>query len=181
VSVTRWPTGTLDPAPVVDGVLVGKASLPCPRYERRWSLCDVGRRCVRPDDSRGARTGCPFVWMRVSGRMSSGRLSPLWAPSGRLGRLLGAPRAHARSSSGRALIVGVAAARREPECRRGPEIRGRVSRQARAAGRRRGRVGDDGRNRGGPRTSGSWIVCRGDRRGGLTCGVVGVALGGVGW
>ena len=173
-------TGTLGPAPVVDGVLDWETpSLPCPRYGRRWSLCDVGRRCVGPDDSRGARTGCPFVWMRVSGRLSSGR--PLWAPSGRLGRLLGAPRAHARSSSARAVIVGVAAARREQECRRWPEIRGRVSRQARAAGRRRGRAGDDGRNRGGPRTSGSWIVCRGDRRGGLTCGVVGVALGGVGW
>ncbi len=160
---------------------IGKAPwLPCPMWGRSWSLCDVfvcG--ASDPDDSRGTRTGCPFVRMRVSGRLSHGR--PLWASSGRLGRRLRAPRAHARSSSGRAAIVGARATRRARECWRWPGSPGRVSERARAASRRRRRACHDARNGGGPGTSGGWIVGSGDRGGGLTCAVVGVAPGGVGW
>ena len=56
-------TGTLDPAPVVDGVLDWEDAIAAlPEVRETLVVVDVGRRCVGPDDSRGARTGCPFVW-----------------------------------------------------------------------------------------------------------------------
>ena len=167
-------TGTLDPPPLVDRVLGWEdavAAFARGRGEAGRCATFVGD-ASEPDESRGPRTGCSFVRMRVSRRLSPGRR-----------RRLRASRAHARSSSGRAVIVGATAARRERALRRWPEPPGRVSKRAvRAAGRRRRRGCHDGRNGGGPRTPGGWMVCRGDRlSGGLTCGVVGVAPGGVGW
>ena len=131
------------------------------------------------DDSCEARTSCAFggdasvsrteCWMSAVVALGASRVP---APC--------APCVQAWWSSGRAVMVGATAARRERALRRWPATPGRGTRQARAAGRRRRRACRGARNGGGPRSFG-WIVCPGNRRGGLACGVVGVVTGGVGW
>jgi hypothetical protein len=151
--VDALATGTLDPPPLVDRVLGWEdavAAFARGRGEAGRCATFVGD-ASEPDESRGPRTGCSFVRMRVSRRLSPGRR-----------RRRRASRAHARSSSGRAVVVGATAARRERALRRWPETPGRVSKRAvRAGGRRRRRGCHDGRSGGGARTSGGWMVCRG--------------------